>query len=74
MNQEKYYNVIELSKHFVINILSNDGNSTSRGLAEILEIQSGNKDILLEHLKAIINIMVKAKDELENGDNNEFKR
>lgn len=55
----------------VIKILQNNDNPTSEGLHEIFEIQRGNKKIIVEHIKAIRDIMDKALEELEGSDNNE---
>lgn len=52
----------------VIKILQNNDNPTSEGLYEIFEIQRGNKKIIIEHIKAIKNIMDKALEELEGSD------
>ena len=40
---------------------------------EIYEIQSGNKEVLYEHIKALYNIFGKAKDDLEKEIKNEQK-
>lgn len=55
----------------VIKILQNNDNPTSKGLYEIFDIQRGNKKIIIEHIKAIKNIMDKALEELEGSDSNE---
>lgn len=60
---------VEISKKFVYSILSNVSEPTIDGIAEILEIKSGNKEVLLDHLKAITNIMNRAIEELEKVDN-----
>ena len=54
---------IEISKMFVFSILN--ANPTSDGIADIYEISHGDTELLLKHLKAIINIMNKAIKELE---------
>ena len=54
---------IEISKRFVIIILNQNMNIKSAN--EICEINSGNTELLLKHLKAITNIMNKAIKELE---------
>ena len=56
---------VEIAKNFVYTILSNNGDATADGVAEMFEIKSGNKEVLLEHLKAISNIISKAIEELE---------
>lgn len=55
----------------VIKILQNNDNPTNEGLHEIFEIQRGNKKIIIEHIKAIRDIMDKALKELEGSDSNE---
>lgn len=63
---------VDFAEKLIIIILRNDGNTTLDGLNDIYEIQTGNKDVLIEHLKAIRNIMNKALKELEQGsDSNE---
>lgn len=57
----------KIAKKFIITILSNDGNATMEGLNDMYEIQNGNKDVLIEHIKAIRNIMNKALEELGKG-------
>lgn len=64
---------VELSKHFVETILAHQAEPTAEGLAELFEIKSGNKEILLEHLKAITNIMNHAIKELEEKNKNGTK-
>ena len=54
---------VEISKRFVIIILNQNMNIKSAN--EIYEINSGNTELLLKHLKAITNIMNKAIKELE---------
>ena len=54
---------IEISKMFVCSILST--NPTTDGIADIFEINHGDTELLLKHLKAITNIMNKAIKELE---------
>ncbi len=54
---------VEISKRFVIAILNQNMNIKSAN--EIYEINSGNTELLLKHLKAITNIMNKAIKELE---------
>ena len=54
---------IEISKMFVFSILN--ANPTVDGIADIYEINQGDNELLLKHLKAITNIMNKAIKELE---------
>ncbi len=60
--------IIEVSKNFVIAILNQNINHES--VSELYEITSGNKEVLLDHLKAINNIINDAIKILE-GENNE---
>lgn len=57
-------NYVEVSKRFVITILNQNINIES--VNAIYEINNGNTKLLLEHLKAITNIMNKAINELES--------
>ena len=50
---------------FVFNILN--ANPTANGIADIFEINHGDTELLLKHLKAITNIMNKAIKELETS-------
>ena len=54
---------VEISKVFVCSILNAD--PTADGISDIYEISQGDTELLLEHLKAITNIMNKAIKELE---------
>ena len=54
---------VEISKMFVFSILN--ANPTADGIADIFEINRGDTELLLKHLKAITNIMNKAIKELE---------
>lgn len=56
---------LQLSIHFLECILQNNENFTVRGLRELYEIKSGNKKTILEHLKAVSNIINRAIKELE---------
>lgn len=56
---------LQLSIHFLECILQNNENFTVRGLRELYEIKSGNKKAILEHLKAVRNIINRAIKELE---------
>lgn len=58
---------VKTAVSLVIKILQNDRNPTSDALYEIFKIQNGNKKIIIEHIKAIKNIMNKALEELERG-------
>lgn len=58
---------------FIIKILQNNDNPVSEALYELYEIQNGNKKIIIEHIKAIRNIMNKALEELEQGSDSNVK-
>lgn len=62
---------VKIAISLVIKILQNNDNPTNEGLHEIFEIQRGNKKIIIEHIKAIRDIMDKALEELEGSDSNE---
>ena len=62
-------NKIELSKEIICAFL--EKNISLNNLNELYEIKSGNKKILLEHLKALSNIFRGAIEELEKSENNE---
>lgn len=64
---------VKTAVSLVIKILQNDRNPTSDALYEIFEIQNGNKKIIIEHIKAIKNIMKKALEELEQGSDSNVK-
>lgn len=51
---------------FIELIIGNE--PTPLGISELFEIHNGNKKVILEHLKAINNILSKAIEELE-GEN-----
>lgn len=61
-------NELEFTKHFIITYLSQV--QTPDAIYDICEIRSGNNKPLLEHIKALINIFAKAKEQLE-GDKDE---
>lgn len=56
---------VYVARDMVIKILSNHEEPTKEGLYELVEIQSGSTEVLLEHLIAIRNIFSKAIEELE---------
>ena len=62
--------VVKVAKSLVIKILSNNSNLTAYAAYEIFQIQSGDKELLIEHIKAIRNIMNKALKELNNEEKN----
>ena len=57
MNDDKK-RIVEVATNFVKIILEKNINMYS--LDELYEINQGNKDVLLDHLKAISNIIMKA--------------
>lgn len=61
--------VLKTAISFIIAILSY-GDPTCYSLDELMEIKSGNKKVILEHLKAINSITSKAIKEIE-GDKDE---
>lgn len=56
---------LQLSIHFLECILQNNKNFTVGGLTDLYEIKHGNKKVILEHLKAVSNIINRAIKELE---------
>ena len=62
---------VKVAISLIIKILQNNDNPTSEALYELYEIQKGNKKVIIEHIKAIRNIMDKALEELERSDSNE---
>lgn len=57
---------LEIAKEMIIAYLSKDPNIY--GVREILEISSGNKEVLLAHIDALLGIFQGAKDQLKGGD------
>lgn len=66
MNNEYVKTAISL----IIKILQNNDNPTKESIYELLEIQNGNKDVLIGHIEAIKSIMNKALEELQGSDSN----
>lgn len=60
---EKPYTI--LAKSLIITILNKNGEPTKDDLIELYEIKTGNKEVLLGHIKAISKIMDGAIKELE---------
>ena len=54
----------------IIKILQNIDSPTRESIHDLLEIQNGNKDVLIEHIVTIKSIMNKALEELERSDSN----
>ncbi len=54
---------LDVAKHMIISYLNNNVNGDS--LSALFEIQQGDKEELLEHIKALIPIFIKAKEQLE---------
>lgn len=63
MNKDKE-RIVEAATNFVISILNQNINIDS--ISEIYEIRKGNKETLLEHLKAIHNIIGEAIEIIED--------
>ena len=61
---------LELTKDIIIAFLSKY--QTPEGLLDICEINTGNKECLLDHIMALIEIFNKAKEQLLEGDKNEW--
>lgn len=61
-------NELKTSINLLCNILGGNQEPTIYALADLYEIQNGNKKILLEHLKAIHKIFGRAIEELEGKD------
>ena len=59
----------ELAKNVITAYLSKNGDFTTDGFLVMYEINSGNDELLLEHIKALRNIFDNAIKEME-GDNN----
>lgn len=59
---------VKIAISFITIILKNNSNPTSNAIYELFEIQSGNKKVIIEHIKAIRNIMDKPLEELEGSD------
>jgi hypothetical protein len=59
---------VGIARDMIIAYLGRPDNVTQQGLLELLEIQSGNKEILLGHIKAVRNIFTDAIQELEKED------
>lgn len=55
---------IKFAKQFILSFLGKD-NVTIEAINSIYEINSGNKDELIKHIKAVRDIMDKALEELE---------
>lgn len=60
---------LQIAIHFLDLILGNNGEMTPSAVAELFEIHAGNKEVIKQHLKAIINIMKRALKDLEEKSN-----
>ena len=69
MNKTKE-RIIEVATNFIVSILKQNLNADS--LNAIYEIKQGNKEMLLEHLKAIDSIVGNAIEIIENKDGSEI--
>lgn len=56
-------NELDVAKHMIISYLNNNVNGDS--LSALFAIQQGDKEELLEHIKALIPIFIEAKEQLE---------
>ena len=56
-------NELDVAKYMIISYLNNNINVDS--LSALFAIQQGDKEELLEHIKALIPIFIKAKEQLE---------
>lgn len=54
---------LDVAKYMIISYLNNNINGDS--LSALFAIQQGDKEELLEHIKALIPIFIKAKEQLE---------
>lgn len=61
-------NELKTSINLLCYILGGNHEPTIDAIADLYEIQNGNKKIILEHLKAIYKIFGKAIEELEGKD------
>lgn len=57
---------LQLAKEIIVTFL--EKNITPDGLYDVYEIKHGNKDILMQHLKALYGIFQKAIKQLEESD------
>ncbi len=60
---------VYVARDMIIKILSNLEYPTEENLRDLVYIQVGDKERLLNHLKPIYNIFGQAIDELEGGEN-----
>lgn len=58
---------VKFAKQFILSFLGKD-NVTIEALNSIYEINAGNKDELIKHIKAVRDIMNKALEELERNE------
>ena len=56
-------NELDVAKRMIISYLNDNVNADS--LSALFAIQQGDKEELLEHIKALIPIFIKAKEQLE---------
>lgn len=56
-------NELDVAKYMIISYLNNNINGDS--LSALFAIQQGDKEELLEHIKALIPIFIEAKNQLE---------
>ena len=58
---------VKFAKQFILSFLDND-NVTIEAMNSIYEINAGNKDELIKHIKAVRDILNKALEELERDE------
>lgn len=56
---------VQVAMHFLELILQNNGDITAEAISDLFEIYAGNKQVIVDHLKAISKIINKAVEELE---------
>lgn len=57
-------NFVETAKKIILTYLGSE--LTFEGLRELYDIQSGDKEVLLRHIKALESIFTQAREDLEN--------
>ena len=58
---------VKFAKQFILSFLGKD-NVTTEAMNSIYEINAGNKDELIKHIKAVRDILNKALEELERDE------
>ena len=57
-------NFVEMAKKIIVTYLGSE--LTFEGLSELYDIQSGDNEVLLRHVKALESIFTQARKDLEN--------